>query len=127
MPKKGDEENIMIGTLPLPEVTIRDRENELYELDTSRVAKDIIVNVDTGVMILPDCDGRNSTIKLFQGDRIRGTFYAEMVSKHKVPKIQFVYKLNPKTVKELEMIRQKRNGTVKEPWMEEAAKLLPKS
>jgi len=100
--------------------------DNMYEVDPSKVAKDIIVNVLTRPCTMMKSEG-NTTVCMKQGDRLQGQYYVDLVKKHRVSGLQLVCCLEEWFLKELEETRSKRHGVVMQEWEKEAHKNIDKT
>lgn len=94
----------------------------LYETNPEKVDKDIVVNTCERSFILPRYK-TNSTIRLLQGERVKGKYYARMVEENpgQIPGLALACKLTGKHLETLEKLRKKNSkeepsAIVKEIW-----------
>ena len=117
--------------VPAPPQTISDPENELTELDVlaqaeaelfctdpKAVAKDVIVNTSDKHLTLPRVqEGKGySTVTIRKGDRLKGSYYREMVTVHRVAGLQLACLLTEDHLKKLEDTRLARVNRTDDPW-----------
>jgi hypothetical protein len=96
-------------------------EVDLYETDPRLVSRDIVVCVEHP-FILP-ANSRNITKRLKKGDRIRGKYYVELVTREKIEGLQLAYKLPGSFLEQLDGIRRERTGEKPPLWAVEAQAL----
>lgn len=92
----------------------------LYETDPDLVPDDVIVNVVDAPLLLPKGICRNSTVRLLEGDRVRGRYYKKMVRRHKIPGLALCANLEKEFLEKLEKKRQERLGERPPKWVQEA-------
>jgi hypothetical protein len=133
MAKRKDEEAAIIDeltqvTVAAADETTIDEELAFWELDPDNCADDLIINTTERPLTLPvkeddDKVAGYTTRTLYQGDRIKGKYYRELVTKHNIAGIQLCNKLPKDYLIELDIIRKSRLKHIPE---EEAQQRLMK-
>lgn len=117
------QQKVIVGRTELPYEPHPQKypEKILYEIDPNKVDKDIVVSTTEPVKLLPKGKhNQNATLRLKKGDRVKGAYFAEMVTEHKVEGLQLCCNLSKEYLKDLDKERQKRIGTEPEKWIQEA-------
>lgn len=115
--KNEREENINVS---FNSEEMKDEQNITYETSPAKCSNNQIINLGKSPQFLPSGKNNNSTICLRQGDRIDGEYYARLVTKYKIPRLQLCKKCSAKQLVSMEEIRLSRSGENPEDWIKEA-------
>lgn len=83
---------------------------EFYQTDPDLVEDDLVVNLLPRGALLPRSDQHHSSIWLKQGDRVKGSYFRQMVTVHRVEGLALCRNVSKERLEELERIRQERDG-----------------